>query len=368
MISRRNQPLKVYAPPRIGYRRFSASRVVRTCRYVEQSLHGGGIGHGCRGILLRSARLRICLLPPTLMMGATLPAISRWIEDDPASRIMVGIFLRRKHRGWRLRLPARRILPAADLRHGDRDLRRRRDQFRRRTGQFLFAARHPLRNAGPASWKQPSARQVSWPVFFAIALSGLCALGAEVDLDAHLSLMLGPTVYTFSIILGVFFTGLGIGSGGGSALAREHPIPRMWFALCQLLQVLASHWPHSCSPISFLTGEAMSIRPTPLARFPQRHGTVRHRYSALDNPLGRQFPPRPCERSAAGNLKNTDPGRLVGEVYGANTIGAIVGSVAFSLIFIPLRGHTAFRTNPDRAVCPRRDPAAEAFVENQRAL
>ncbi len=30
-----------------------------------------------------------------------------------------------------------------------------------------------------------------------------------------------------------------------------------------------------------------------------------------------------------------DPGRLVGEVYGANTIGAILGSIGFSLILIP---------------------------------
>jgi spermidine synthase len=33
-----------------------------------------------------------------------------------------------------------------------------------------------------------------------------------------------------------------------------------------------------------------------------------------------------------------DPGRLVGEVYGANTIGAIVGSLGFSLIMIPQIG------------------------------
>ena len=62
-------------------------------------------------------------------------------------------------------------------------------------------------------------------VYFTIALSGLCALGAEVVWTRLLSLMLGPTVYTFSIILAVFLVGLGIGSGIGSFLAQKSPRP-----------------------------------------------------------------------------------------------------------------------------------------------
>src|SRR5205823_9887222 len=79
----------------------------------------------------------------------------------------------------------------------------------------------------------------AWPVYFAIGLSGLCALGAEVIWTRTLSLMLGPTVYTFSIILGVFLAGLGIGSSGGSVLSRSDRNPRPKLALCQLLQVFA---------------------------------------------------------------------------------------------------------------------------------
>ena len=36
--------------------------------------------HGLAGILLRGVVCAICLLPPTLLMGATLPAIARWVE------------------------------------------------------------------------------------------------------------------------------------------------------------------------------------------------------------------------------------------------------------------------------------------------
>ena len=44
-------------------------------------------------------------------------------------------------------------------------------------------------------------------VYAAIAFSGLTALGAEVVWTRLLSLLLGATVYTFSIILAVFLTG-----------------------------------------------------------------------------------------------------------------------------------------------------------------
>ena len=47
-------------------------------------------------------------------------------RDDAARRLVAGLLLRRQHRRRGVRLPARRLLPAARLRHGDGDLRRRR--------------------------------------------------------------------------------------------------------------------------------------------------------------------------------------------------------------------------------------------------
>ena len=61
----------------------------------------------------------------------------------------------------------------------------------------------------------------AWAVYLAIALSGMSALGAEVVWTRLLSLMLGGTVYTFSLILAVFLIGLGIGSSLGAFLARR---------------------------------------------------------------------------------------------------------------------------------------------------
>ena len=80
------------------------------------------------------------------------------------------------------------------------------------------------------------------PVYIAIALSGLSALGAQVIWTRLLSLMLGPTVYTFSIILAVFLTGLGIGSAFGSLIARQTKRPQVILARCQIFLAIAIAW------------------------------------------------------------------------------------------------------------------------------
>jgi spermidine synthase len=44
------------------------------------------------GIFGRAIVAAICLLPPTLMMGATLPAMSRWVETTPSGVSWLGYF------------------------------------------------------------------------------------------------------------------------------------------------------------------------------------------------------------------------------------------------------------------------------------
>ncbi len=90
--------------------------------------------------------------------------------------------------------------------------------------------------AGPARYEVPARRATAgsagrtagtWAVYLAIALSGMAALGAEVVWTRLLSLLLGGTVYTFSLILAVFLIGLGIGSSSG-ALWRSGLARRRW--------------------------------------------------------------------------------------------------------------------------------------------
>src|SRR5213078_2154202 len=48
--------------------------------------------HGMSGVFLRGLFCAVCLLPPTLLMGATLPAIARWVETTPEGVSWLGFF------------------------------------------------------------------------------------------------------------------------------------------------------------------------------------------------------------------------------------------------------------------------------------
>ena len=96
---------------------------------------------------------------------------------------------------------------------------------------YLLAARTPARsNEGeaepaPASIAKSAPRTANWPVYLTIAISGATALGAEVVWTRLMAMILGSTVYVFSIILAVFLIGLAIGSGLGSMLLRSLRTP-----------------------------------------------------------------------------------------------------------------------------------------------
>ena len=51
-------------------------------------------------------------------------------------------------------------------------------------------------------------------------------------------------------------------------------------------------------------------------------------------PLGRELP----AGAGGGRLAGTGSRRLVGGVYAANTVGAIAGAIAFSMLMIPWVG------------------------------
>ena len=160
-------------------------------------------------------------------MGATLPAIARWIESTPQGVSWLGFFYGGNIAGavfgclfagfYLLRVHDMAL--ATLCRGGD-------STWRWRCLRLVLAGVKPHHEPGrdesvaEAAADAPQPRRAIGPVYVAIALSGLTALGAEVVWTRLLSLMLGGTVYTFSIILAVFLVGLGIGSAVGSALAR----------------------------------------------------------------------------------------------------------------------------------------------------
>ena len=90
-VSRGHHPLRVYAYLELGIAAFGIlilfGMPLLNSLYVTVS--GGA---GITGILFRGLAAALCLLPPTLLMGATLPAISRWVESTPEGVSWLGFF------------------------------------------------------------------------------------------------------------------------------------------------------------------------------------------------------------------------------------------------------------------------------------
>jgi spermidine synthase len=172
-------------------------------------------------------------------------------------------------------------------------------------------------------------------IYIVIALSGLTALGAQVVWTRLLSLLLGGTVYTFSIIVGVFLAGLGIGSAAGSLLARTSVPPRVALASCQLLLVPAIAW------TAFMICRTMPywpIIPTVSASpwSVMQLDLVRVTWAILPATIlwGASFP----LAVAAASPGARDPGGLVAGVYAANTVGAVLGATLVGVALVPAAG------------------------------
>jgi len=178
---------------------------------------------------------------------------------------------------------------------------------------------------------QPAALASGTAVYFAIALSGFCALAAEAIWTRLLGLLFGASVYAFAVILAVFLAGLGMGSGMGAALAKRVNRPGIALGWCQLLAAAAIAW------TAFNLDASLPYWPVNPAIssniwFNFQLDVVRAVWALLPATLlwGASFP----LALAAAASKEQDPAQLMAGVYAANTFGAIVGALGASLLLI----------------------------------
>lgn len=334
VVSSRRHPLRVYALIELGIG-FLGVVLLFGMPHVNR-MYVSYAGHGFAAILLRAAVCALCLLPPTILMGATLPAIARWVRATPQGVswlgylygsniagavlgcLLAGFYLLRVHD----MATATYVAVAINVLVAGIGL--------------VLAARTAHR---PTQAVESDSRLLRAPgagrVYWVIALSGMCALGAEVVWTRSLSLLLGGTVYTFSIILAVFLTGLGIGSSLGAMVARHARRPRLALGLCQFLVMGAIAW------TAHVVAQSLPYWPVDpsLSRSPWldfQLDLVRCIWAVLPGAVlwGASFP----LALASVAWRDQDAGRLVGGVYAANTVGAIVGALAFSMILIPWLG------------------------------
>lgn len=334
-VSGRMHPLRVYAYLELGIA--LCGIVVLFAMPAVGKLYTALVGHGMPGILLRGFVCVICLLPPTVLMGATLPAVARWIESTPrgvswlgffyggntvgavAGCVLAGFYLLRVHDMATATWCAVALNVAVAL---------------IALGVAKGSPYAPAETAGDNTRSALAAPEARF-VLVAIGLSGLCALASEVIWARTLSLLLGATVYTFSIILAVFLVGLAIGSSAGAALARDSTRPRLAFGVCQLLQIATLAWAgHTVAGSLPYWPIDTSIAATPWTGF--QLDVVRCAWAILPAAIlwGASFPLALASLAAPGQ----DPGRLVGRAYAANTLGAIAGAVGASMLLIPQFG------------------------------
>ena len=333
-LNPRHHPLRVYALLEIGIGLFGI--IVLFAVPVVGRIYTSIAGTGQVNLVLRAIVAAICLLPPTLLMGATLPAIARWVETTPKGVSWLGYFYGGNLAG----------AVAGSLLAGFYLLR----VFDMPTATAvavalnvlvallaaLVATRtpHTVITATPADVPlatTTTAPEISRLVYIAIALSGLTALGSEVVWTRVLSLMFGATTYTFSLILAVFLVGLGIGSSLGSSMARNLTSPRIALGWCQLGLCACLAW------AAYQTGVSLPYWPinpsisTSLA-FNFQLDLMRAIWVMLPGAIlwGASFP----LALAAVAKHGQDSARLVGGVYAANTVGAIIGATVVSLVLV----------------------------------
>jgi spermidine synthase len=325
----RVHPLRLYAAIEFGIG--AAGLLMVYMIPIAGSVYSSWTGHGWSGFLLRGVVAAVCLLPPTILMGATLPALARQIDSNPDEISWLGFFYGANIAGavfgclvtgfYLLReydvMAAASVAAAINAVIGGL--------------AFVLATGAPRKNE-PAVSPPAGGHRVAFSdaaVYIAIALSGFCALASETIWTRILGLLFGASVYSLAIIVAVFLAGLCIGSGIGSLLSRTLARPRLVLGGAQLLLAGAIAW----------TAYSLSASLPYWPINPSLTADIWFNFHLdLDRALWAVLPPTllwgasfPLALAALGS-KTRNSTELMARVYAANTLGAIAGVLAASLI------------------------------------
>jgi spermidine synthase len=288
--------------------------------------------------VLRSVISAGLLMPPTILMGATLPALSRWVKADERQVSSIG------------RLYASNIIGAVLGTFGAAFLLLPYLEFLKTnlTAVVLNGCVAVLsltissRYQPPDTGTQSSATgevSDSTPVYLAYALNGAAALAFEVLWSRMLGMAFGATVYAFAIVLGVFLLALGIGGAFGTWMIKRLRNTKSAFAVLQVGIAAA------VSSTGFLV-PFMSFRFAGLEAGYSADATTFNLICLFRTAVvvfpgaflwGMSFPF--ALASLGRNLG--DPAKPVGYLYAYNTVGSVAGSLGASFLLLPLFGSTA---------------------------
>ena len=301
--------------------------------------------------LLRVLFAVAAMLLPTTLMGGTLPLLSRLIAGRTASlgrplSLLYGINTLGAVTGT---LAAGFVLlPGLGVRRTTAfavainvavglvalGLSRRAGVVQRSGGQALDA--EPPQGAPPLPFRL---------ALLGIGISGFCALAYEVLWTRVLGMVLGTSVYSFTIMLVAFLAGIAAGGQAHSLLpgawtsARGWRRPILGFAAAQVvIGVCALGATYALGDLPAHASGLQTRLATGQAEFLARQASsflLAFAYMAVPAFfMGLAFP-------LAGTihaLRRRSVGAAVGEVLAVNTMGAILGAAAAGFLLIPLFG------------------------------
>ena len=340
-ISVRHSPLRIFAALEVGVALWAGVLLILGPWLADA--YSVLAGPGVQGAAVRGVLAATCLLPPTLLMGATLPIISRQVgteKDGPATLgflyacntvgavigcLLGGFYLLRLHditvataAGMAINLGAAALaLTAAS-----------KSQIESKS----FSAPTTVKGS-------QSTTRLPGDVLWIAALSGASALGAEVVWTRLLGLLLSGTVYTFSLLLAVLLAGLGVGSGLASRWSLTRRAPYQALVLVQLALIAGIGWAAWMIPESlphWPINPAISLSPW----YTFQLDLVRAAWVVLPAALcwgaSLSIAMAACRDGTSSGTE--DAARWVGRLYAANTLGSIVGALGFSLLVVPWLG------------------------------
>jgi spermidine synthase len=324
---------------------------------IYQQLWDAGLSESFLGLsVAKFIGIAIVLLPPTVMMGATLPILARQIADDP-ERIggKVGTLYAINTFGAVAGTFAAGFILVPKLGV--------------QTTLFVTAAINGIlgltaiwlstRLASPANRKEAptstptKARTTSSRalllVLVVFGFSGFAALVLEVAWTRVLALVMGSSVYAFSLMLLAFLVGLAFGSAFFAGYLRKRPRTDPALLLAFLLTsagllAYATSWGFRALPRAF--AEIYFYTQSPNDWITGSHWMTADQWMVVQFLFGLliMFP----ATFAFGGIfptvlqlhaKELDKvGASVGTVYASNTFGTIIGAALAGFVLIPTLG------------------------------
>ena len=348
VADRVGRPLRLYGLLELGIAAFALVFVglMRIYPAVYVALARGHDDSPLYLFAVRAAFALVALIVPTTLMGGTLPVLSRFVAHRPETlrrplsflyglntlgavlgALLAGFVLLRLYSvsaTLSLAIATNVVVGLVSL------------VLQGRLAAVLSAA-----GAGAAAPATPRGVRDPFParlVLWGIGISGFCALGYEVLWTRILTIALGASVYSFTVMLVAFLAGIALGSKA-CGLERSGPARAIvWFGIVQIVigvsALLVTLFLRDV-PVNAIRLQGAFGGSAPGAFGARTWSSFALAFVYMLVPaffMGAAFP-------LAGEVHarhRNAVGRAVGEVLACNTVGAILGAAVsgFALIYL----------------------------------